>query len=221
MAATKNPRLREAGRELKEQIAMMALEAITSTPERFAAHVHRAQADGFIDPDVKVDHAEIREMIERDAFAMTVPTTEHLQVEMASFDEVLPYIFERGWVLFRAQPGRSGFITSDHPSCLDWSVQPPTGALSPGFALTGTQLLFPISNELAAMGSFEFHEEERDADEGLVAEINRKIIRHATRQVYARGDDFPYIVPPETEIRRGSQLLDHLFRAQRPDDRTP
>ncbi len=91
--------------------------------------------------------------------------------------------------------------------------------MSPGFALTGTQLLFPISNELAAIGSFEFHEEERDAGEGLVAAINHTIIRHATRQVYARADDFAYVVPLETEIRRGSQLLDHLFRTKRANEK--
>ncbi len=116
MAATKNPRLREAGRKVREQFAKMTLDTITSAPERFAAHVRGAQTDRFIDPDEK-DYAELRQLIERDVLAMTVPTTEHLQIEMATVDEVLPYIFERQWVLFRAQPGRTGFITSDHPSC--------------------------------------------------------------------------------------------------------
>lgn len=45
---------------------------------------------------------------------------DHLQVEWKIFDEILPYIFNRKWKTLRAPPGATGFITSDHPMCLNW-----------------------------------------------------------------------------------------------------
>jgi hypothetical protein len=211
LAATKNPRLREMGRDLRAQTAKMIMNFVTSTPERLEAHVRRAQEEGFLPPDEKVDYATMRKFVESGAFELIVPAAEHLKVELKVFDEVLPHIFNRKWILFRAPSGKTGFVTSDHPKCLTWSDPPKNGGFwPPGLGLRGTQLLFPISNDLAAIGAFEFKEEERGADETLVG----MIIRHATRQVYARADDFPYVAPPDTEIRRGGQLLDHLFRRE-------
>ena len=55
-----------------------------------------------------------------------------------------------------------------------------------------------LSNELlngfSLIGAFETHDDEVDANELLVAQINGSIILHAERQIYARDDGFPYIM---------------------------
>jgi hypothetical protein len=63
--------------------------------------------------------------------------------------------------------------------------------LTPGLGLRRTQLLFPISNELAAIGTFELEDDdELAANDLLIAQIDGSIIHHATRQVYTRDNDF-------------------------------
>jgi hypothetical protein len=78
----------------------------------------------------------------------------------------------------------------------------------PPRALAKTQLLFPISHELAMIGAFEMRDEERDTDVSHVAQINGSIFLRCMRQVYARDGGFPYKLNHNAEIRRGDQLLD-------------
>ncbi|MGH9677775.1 MAG: hypothetical protein ACRD36_11790, partial [Candidatus Acidiferrum sp.] len=82
------------------------------------------------------------------------------------------------------------------------------GTRPPGIGLLKTQLLFPISNELAIIGAFELDDgDEADADEQLVAQINGSIVLHAMKQVYSRDSNFTYMMKHHTEIMRGVDLL--------------
>jgi hypothetical protein len=139
----------------------------------------------------------------------------HVPMEMQTFEKALPLIFNRKWMLFKAPPNVTGFITSDHPVCLRWDNPPERGRLPPpGLGHTKTQLLFPISNELAAIGGFEIEEMEADANERLVAQINGSIMQHANRQVYARDCHFAYMLKHSTTIMCGTDLLDDLATAR-------
>jgi hypothetical protein len=51
----------------------------------------------------------------------------------------------------------------------------------PGFGLRRTQIIFPISNELAVIGAFEAREEEREAPDWLIAQINGTVAVYADR----------------------------------------
>lgn len=111
-------------------------------------------------------------------------------------------------MLFRA-PSDSSFITSDHPISLMWADPRERGRMPPpGFGLTKTQVLFPLSHELAMIGAFEMRDEERDTDALQVARINGSTFLHCKRQVYGRDRAFPYLLTHNPEIRRGDQLLD-------------
>jgi hypothetical protein len=74
----------------------------------------------------------------------------------------------------------------------------------------GTQLLFPISNELAIIGAFEIDEDEIEADESLVARINGSVLVHAERQIYSRDSDFLYKMQHHSKVMPGAGLLDDL-----------
>jgi len=150
----------------------------------------------------------MREFVEADRYRITVPTGRHLEMEMKAFETVLPFFFHRKWVLFRAPLGATGFVTSDHPVCLMWSDPEKRGKFHPpGHGLRRTQVLFPISNELAVMGAFEAYEEERDAPDWLIAQINATVALHADRQIYARGSDFMYRMAHNERIMRGNEFL--------------
>jgi hypothetical protein len=100
---------------------------------------------------------------------------------------------------------------------MDLATADPTkrgGFWPPGLGLPRTQLLFPISNELTAIGAFEIEETEIDADDLLISQINGEIILHATRQIYARDSDFLYKMQHNSRIMRGTELLDDQVMAR-------
>jgi hypothetical protein len=119
-------------------------------------------------------------------------------------------------MLFRAPKGSTGFITSDHPMCLMWSDPARRGGFyGPGLGLAQTQLLFPVSSELALIGAFEAENDAIDADERLVAQINGSVILHAGRQVYARDSSFLYQWAGHDAPVCGDTLLENLKRLPR------
>jgi hypothetical protein len=208
MMAVKNPRFRENIRQFQEKIIKQMMALMTATPERWASQTRRAEGEGAVLPDPGADYQTIREFVEADKYKITIATGWHLVTEMNSLDAVLPFFFERKWVLFRASPSRTGFVTSDHPVCLMWSDPKERGKFfGPGFGMARTQIVFPISNELAVIGAFEVHEEERDAPDWLIAQINGSIALHADRQIYARHSNFMWKLTHNTRIMRGDELL--------------
>jgi hypothetical protein len=89
-----------------------------------------------------------------------------------------------------------------------WSDPKERGKLhGPGFGLRRTQIIFPISNELAVIGAFEAREEERDVPDWLIAQINGTVAIYADRQIYARHSNFIYKLAHNARIMRGDELL--------------
>ncbi|WP_146030267.1 DUF4238 domain-containing protein [Methylocella silvestris] len=209
LMATKNPRLRENFRAAHERTAKMMMDLAAATPEGWAYQVRRAKEDGFLPADADADYEKMREFLNRDDFRIETETSMHLQMELQTFDKILPLIFSRRWMLFRTPPNAPGFITSDHPMCIMWSDPARRGIYPTGLGLRNTQLLFPISNELAIIGSFEIDDgDEVDADESLIAQINGNIILHSMTQVYGRDGNFPYMMNHHTKVMRGAGLLE-------------
>jgi len=212
LMATKNPRLRESFRVACEHTAKIIMDLATSTPERWASQVRRAQKDSFIAVDADTDYKKMRDFVEREEYKVKTMTSMHLHMELQTFDKILPFIFNRKWILFRAPPKTTGFVTSDHPMCLMWSdLAQCGGPYPPGLGLRRTELLFPISNELVIIGAFEIENDEIDADDLLIAQINGSIILHSMRQIYARDSEFLYKMEHNVDIMRGASLLDDQF----------
>jgi len=142
----------------------------------------------------------------------------HIALELSGFDNLLPFLFGRKWTLLKAQPDTGGFITSDHPVCLMWTDPKLHGGVyGPGFGLAKTEVLFPLTSELALVGSFEREEAELDAHIFAVAECNAMTIWFAERQVYARDATFAYLRPGSSPCAFGQDLVnDGSFVRPRP-----
>jgi len=57
------------------------------------------------------------------------------------------------------------------------------------------------------MGAFEAEEEERDAPDWLVAQINATVVLYCDRQIYGRDGGFAYRMVHNERIMRGDELL--------------
>jgi hypothetical protein len=208
MLAVKNPRHRENSRRVQEQLWKRVLDVATATPEMWASQIRRAKASGDIESDADTEYTKMRAFIEADQYKIEVPTGRHLEQEIKSFETVLPFFFRRHWVLLKAPRRQTGFVTSDHPVCLMWSDPARREHFKgPGHGRRGTQIVFPISNELAIMGAFEAYDDEIDVRQSFISEVNATIILYSDRQIYARDGHFVYKMAHNTRIMRGFELL--------------
>jgi Protein of unknown function (DUF4238) len=103
--------------------------------------------------------------------------------------------------------GLRGVITSDHPVCLNWSEPNPARKnVRPGLRLRGTEILFPVSPQLAVVGAYELEDGEADISEEQVASANGTIALFAERQVYAPTMEFKYQID-QAQPPKGAALL--------------
>ena len=135
-------------------------------------------------------------------------------MEIEQHNRLLQHLSDRRWQILVANDGSGGFVTTDVPVCITWLDGPDHGMFSPGFGLLGTQVIFPISTNLALRGTFEGEENVVDADIFTVAGINSILISNAEKQVYAHDNSFNYLKPFPQEIGKGATLVqDEKFLA--------
>jgi Protein of unknown function (DUF4238) len=215
--ATRNPRLRETTRQFHEDAATQIMNLALATPERWAAQ-RKKIAKGSELPEVSYE--DMRKFVLQKEWKLNVPTTRHIQLELGSFDKLLPLFLDRKWLMVRASRTSGGFITSDHPVMLTWSDPEMRGGLyPPGFGLTGTMVLCPLCTHLAVVGTFEGKESVIDSHDVAIAGWNGAQIASAERQVFARDYNFKYSMQPDEAPRKASRLLDdRRFRKRKPDD---
>lgn len=220
MLALRNPRLRESMRRAQDQTARIVMDMVLSSKEAYESHLRRAREDGFVSEAEQVSYEEMKTFFEEAKYKIEVPTECHIQTELDLFPKMLPLFFRRGWLLLRAQPKSTGFITSDHPVCLMWSDPSRRGGFyGPGLGLPGTDIFFPISPVVAMIGAFELKDDERTIAEEGVAAFNGAIAAYAERQVYARDANFYYSTQPSLPPRKANKLLgDKIFKRPRKPD---
>ncbi len=200
----KNPGIRDRISESIGKVEMFRFQMLASNPNAWNAEMERAKLEGSIAKDA--DTEELRGLVLKDAFKIGISVPGHLMLEFRLLPSIIELVGQRKWMLFSARGGQTGFITSDNPVALSWFNQGPAQP-PPGLGLAETQLIFPISNELAAIGTFEYKESVVDADDDRVAKINGNTILSRNRQVYAQASDFQYQMKHHDRQMLGSELL--------------
>ncbi|MFC5550297.1 DUF4238 domain-containing protein [Massilia aerilata] len=210
LLSVRTPRMRENVRDFHERVARKMMALNVSTRERYEASFGRAVEEGYIERDELLGYEEMKDFVDRGQYTIDVSTTRHVANELELADKVLPLLAQRTWTLVRAGSDTGGFVTSDHPVGLQWIERKPRGFYSsPGFALPGTEVLFPVSHDLLMVGEFGGPGGILEANKKQVAFANAALIWHADRQVYARDEKFVYI-RGERELRSGKDLVSDL-----------
>jgi len=200
----KNPRMRHLIGSFMGDVAKVDLKARAADPEHWAAEMARSKAEGTIPQDADVD--AMRKHVLEDAFEFSVSTPGHLHMEFNLVDKLLPYFGGRKWAFCEGSAGRTTFITSDNPVCLMW--KDPSRSDAPGLGRSDTQIIFPIANELAIIGVYEDVSCQAGVVDNLIPIVNGAILTCVDRQVYARGDDFVYVMPHDSRTMHGKEILD-------------
>ena len=209
-ATIRVPKLRETIRDFHERLAYKVLEVATATPERWEVQKRQMAEKGIVLADLPYE--KVRKSILDRSFQLSLATEWHIDLEMTGMDAILPTLMERKWRLLVAPPTAPGFITSDYPAVLKFAqpVTPAPAFVGPGHGMPGTEVVFPLSNKIAAVGTFEGKDETTTVDSHTVARLNGAMVAYCDRQIYAPDTDFAYIRAHGEEPRRGPSVLNDI-----------
>jgi len=211
LLAIRSPERREHMRQFHEQIAERVMGLILHSKDRWESQMAKLKED---DPTYNrsVTYEQAKEFFESKQYTMQVAREHHIHMEMNLIDAILPYLVDRNWRLLVAGENTGPFITTDRPVSLTWKDPeniPPFYRSSPGYGLMGTQVYFPVSQELALVGEFDGSEGVHGASEELVAVMNSTMLFNMNKQVYSPKLDFKFY-GKDNQILSGKRLLKEI-----------
>lgn len=212
--AIRNPRQRATINDFVSEIAQAVAEMALATKDRWDSQVAQMKADGAWDDSTNITFEDMQKFVKERRYKIEVAKEFNIGVEIEQHERLLEHVAARRWQIVKAKPGSGGFVTTDVPICLRWSDDADHGLFGPGFGVSGTQVIFPLSSDVAMMGSFEGQENTVEADVFTIGSINSIIISNARNQVYSRDHTFSYMRPFPKEIGSGATLSqDETFLA--------
>jgi hypothetical protein len=199
LMAVRSPYMREHWRQAHENLMKRVMDVALATPERWQSQLQQMKNAGK-EINENLTYDQIKDFHERGEYDINMNREWFIGLELKLFETVLLTLVDRKWVLYVTPPANGVFVTGDRPVALyykDRKGVPPMLQESPGFAMPGTQILFPLRHDMALVGDFE------DAEDGtqvasmpLVAMANLRMIERAQAQVYSIKRTFPYVGPP-------------------------
>lgn len=203
LLAARNPDSRSNLIDFQKQIFRRFSNIMISKKEIFESLQERAKLNE------SVSYEQMKEFIQSDRYKIDVPNECCIPLEFESFDVILPYIFNRGWMLVISSDETGPFVTSNKPVVLVWKYPErilPFYRWHPGFGMQDTRVQFPVSKNLALLGEFGFTDTVLVADKNTVSLINSTTINYASPQVYAPDLNF-YYKNVNGQIRLGSDIF--------------
>ncbi|MFM9940215.1 MAG: DUF4238 domain-containing protein [Hyphomicrobiaceae bacterium] len=181
MFAARNPDLRGRLEQFTRDFVMRMAKLSVQSPEMYAQSARRHGTSDYEDMKAFIDGGEFKISIKRNFL---------IGQELAVAGPIVDMLARRRWSLLKTDPvATGGFITSDHPVCLDWTNPMPKGPFnSPGFGLTSTVVVFPLTRRMCLIGSFELEARELQVGFKQVAFMNGAIVASAREYAFAADD---------------------------------
>ncbi len=188
LCATRNPGMRKRLSDYQAQIFETVLEITLANEERWESQKQKMIKAGYVVDD-SVTYQQLKEFHDERRYTIEIPNERNIDLEMSGMDVVLRTLPARKWTLMIAPVEH--FVTCDHPVCLRWIEPgrfPPLAP--PGHGMRETELIFPVSPELALRGTFEGEDQVLEVGRDVIGMVNRKVAERASRQVYSAHSRF-------------------------------
>lgn len=203
--AARNPRTRNTMSRIVSDVVRSTSKLMVATEDRWKSITSKADEINGKNPGDRIEYQEIKEFIESDEYKIAVNQNFTIEMEMKLIDPILKTCAARNWCLLQANVADGGFITADHPVCLiDISGRPPS-IYGVGFGMTKTAVIFPVSDELVLLGTFEDPGPSRKLDIFGVSEINAIVINFCERQIISSSENFYFW--HDNNIQNGHDVL--------------
>lgn len=211
LVAVRSPQRREHMRKFEAKVLEQAMSLTLASKERWDAHIKQIQKEN---PEYVCDvtYEEVKEFFQSKEYKIEVAREHHIHMEMVQVNTILPLLGERNWYLAESTKETGPFITCDNPVSLSWTKPediPPIYRSSPGFGLKGTQVFFPVSQDLVLIGEFDQDGWVVEATEELVALCNSTVLNNVYNQIYTPKTKFKFY-GKNGEIMEGNRILKEI-----------
>lgn len=199
--AARVPTVRKIRANAVDELSKTALRFMTATEDVFRANAERASAAGFA---VNLGFAEMQEFATGGEFTVAEDQTTVTVADIELAAGITEQLIRRNWAVVVGDRGAGDFVCSDRPVSVGWSGPRQTGWFGPGFGLAGTDVTFPLCNNVALLGRLEPLPNTILATTAVVAGVNSRTARGAN-EVYASTSDFCW-VDSANSVRAGGLL---------------
>ena len=200
LLSANNPARRAAMNESQERMLFFMAQMLVSRPETFESAQAECRRDGV--PLLgELSYEELCSLLESGRFSFAMSNLAHLRGLGNLVDAVASMLRERAWSLLVARPDAPDFISGDRPVVLTWTAEKSAElqALAqsepifpPGYLATQSEVVVPLGRRVALLGIFGGEARRIQAAPIVVAEVNRRALRHASRFVYSAEATFIY-----------------------------
>lgn len=125
-----------------------------------------------------VPYEQMKEFIKSDSYEITASQNGKIHSILASIQIILPLLLQRTWSLLISEEEDARLICSDCPVSLEWTTQV-SDFYAPGFEMLNTQLMVPLSKDVALIGNFSGKPQVAQGTQKYVAIINSQTARNA------------------------------------------
>lgn len=178
----RNPKMRQFMKNKEEREVDFLLKNVVSSKEICESQLIKVGHDIN-----EVSFEDIKSFVLEKRYIIDEGRERRIEEELRVFDSILPSIFRRIWYFYVSSSEIGEFITSDSPVSLVSS----DGDLDYyGLGTARTELIFPISNYICMVGTFELYTDEIfiQADKITIDRINKITYKESNNQVYSLRD---------------------------------
>jgi hypothetical protein len=214
--AVRNPHMRGQIERYKSDLFRMIGQLTVQSRERWDSTVKDMIKDGAIDKPPPVGYEDMKRFIDKGEYTFSYPPGSHVPLEFAGQDAVLRTLVDRKWLLLTIDRAEGEFITTDLPVCLLRTSGDAASLRHPvGHGLLNTTVLFPLTTDLLAMGSFEGRSGTVHADRNHIADVNLALATHCDSSIFARTDRFIVADRSGDGYTTGADVLSRIVASPR------
>lgn len=226
LLAVRSPEMRENMRDFHERVAKRMMDLSLATQERWEGQMAQLCAAGGKVND-NLSYEDMKSFHEGGQYKVSVRREYQIGVEFRLMPTVLEELGKRLWTVYTVDGTYGEFITTNRPVTLSYiepDKVPPLFRHSPGFALKGTEVFFPLTRHALLIGRWDRGGHTEVANQLFVAAANTHLMFHSHGKILSREKEFLYIDPrAETVFWDGKFLerIKHWQAKSRRDSREP
>jgi hypothetical protein len=194
LISVRNPQARESFRESTKKVIDLTTALSLANKDRFESTVQQMKKAGYAKDLPDVSYEELLQFYQSGEYKINIKNQFFYSGEFGAVRAVVQTLLNRRWSFLIAGPDAGHFISSDHPVRLRWTDPKLTqGYFPPGHGVMSTEVLFPLSRNIAIVGTFEGEDRTETVNQAIVATVNNLILQGCVRQLYSPTDDFFYL----------------------------
>jgi hypothetical protein len=176
-----------------QDVAKMSMKMMMSSKDIYESSINQLKKD---QPDLKVNigYESMKKFVNSEKYNIIIKKNFKLSMMLNSIDTMISLLSSRNWSLWISADPMNNYICSDNPVTLTWSNGLPRPGLfkGPGFGMNNTDVIMPLSKNIAMVGKFESNNG-AIANGNVIANINTRVMMFASRHIYSNNESFCWI----------------------------